>query len=120
MQNLEKILISQKSEKNFYGNCLRSETRLLTARCSKSRTAKSQKIIRDVQQKQDKAVAEYTKNSTTRINACEFKISKSELDNAYKNIDKQLLASIKKSIKNVRQYQKQIFIGKDKKFANQA
>ncbi|MCE5339711.1 MAG: histidinol dehydrogenase [Planctomycetaceae bacterium] len=118
--NFKKIFISQDTEQKFYEKLGSFRTKIINIPLLKEQDCeKVRKIIKDVQQKQDKAVAEYTKKfDNAKLTPANFKISQSELDNAYKNIDKKLLASIKKSIKNVRQYQKQIFIGKDKKFAN--
>ncbi len=120
MKLLQNILISQKNEKNFFGKLSAFRDKIINAPLLKAQDCeKVRKIIKDVQQKQDKAVAEYTKKfDNAKLMPANFKISQRELDTAHKSIDKKLLASIKKSIKNVRQYQKQIFISKDKKFAN--
>lgn len=117
--NLKKIYLSQDSERDFFGKLAAFREKIINAPLLKEQDCeKVRKIIRDVQLHKDKAIAEYTKKfDSIKLTPANFKISKSELDKAYKNIDKQLLASIRKSIRNVRRYQKQIFIGRNKKFA---
>jgi histidinol dehydrogenase len=62
----------------------------------------------------DEAVAGYTKEfDHVELRPDEFKIMSEDLKQAHKNIDKDLLASIRQSIENVKRYQKEIFIGKD-------
>ncbi len=73
-------------------------------------------IIRNVSKRGDKEVAKYTlKFDKVPLQPAKFKISDRELKNAHKAIDKNLLKSIHQAIKNVRKYQKEIFIGNDKK-----
>jgi len=119
-QDLQKILLSQGIEKDFSGKLAGFRNKIINAPLLKDEDCdKVRKIIKDVQRNQDKAVSEYTKKfDNTELNPDTFKITQRELDAAHKNIDKELLASMKKSIHNVRQYQKQIFIGKNKKFIN--
>ncbi len=74
-------------------------------------------IIDYVRKHGDDALQEFTeKFDGVRLNPENFRISKAELQAARSSIDKQLLQSIRKSIKNVETYQKKIFIGK-KSFA---
>jgi histidinol dehydrogenase len=74
-------------------------------------------IIRDVVEKGDESVAEYTlKFDGVQLKPEQFRISETELDDAHKAIDKKLLKSIRLAIKNVKEYQSKIFIGKDKSF----
>ncbi|MHC4642607.1 MAG: histidinol dehydrogenase [Planctomycetota bacterium] len=62
----------------------------------------------------DEAVAGYTiEFDNAELRPDEFKILLTDLKKAHKNIDKNLLASIRQSIENVKRYQKEIFIGKD-------
>lgn len=119
MPTLQNILLSQK-EKNFFGKLESFRSKIINAPLLKQQDCeKVRKIIKDVQQKQDKAVVEYTKTfDNAKLSPANFRISQKELDAAHKSIDRKLLASIKKSIKNVRVYQKQIFIGKNKRFAS--
>jgi len=72
-------------------------------------------IIINVGQAGDDALVEFTKRyDGVELKAQELRISKQELRKAYKEIDSKLLGSIRKSIKNVRKYQSEIFIGKKK------
>ncbi|MGA2172936.1 MAG: histidinol dehydrogenase [Sedimentisphaerales bacterium] len=65
----------------------------------------------------DKAVAKYTeKHDRIKLTPEQFRIPEAELDNAHKAIDKKLLKSIRQAIKNVKEYQSKIFVGKDKTF----
>ena len=74
-------------------------------------------ILIEVFQRDDEAVAEYTeKFDGVKLTPEQFKISETELQEAHKAIDKKLLKSIQQAIKNVREYQTKIFVGKDKSF----
>jgi histidinol dehydrogenase len=74
-------------------------------------------IIANVHKRRDEAVAEYTeKFDGVKLTPEQFRISEAELNNAHKAIDKKLLKSIHQAIKNVKEYQSKIFIGKDKNF----
>jgi histidinol dehydrogenase len=74
-------------------------------------------ILNEVSQRGDEAVAEYTeKFDGVKLTPEQFKISDAELKDAHKAIDKKLLKSIRHAIKNVREYQSKIFVGKDKNF----
>ena len=65
----------------------------------------------------DEAVAEYTeKFDGVKLTPEQFRISEAELNDAHKTIDKKLLKSIRQAIKNVKEYQSKIFVGKDKNF----
>ena len=65
----------------------------------------------------DEAVAEYTeKFDGVKLTPEQFRISEAELKEAHKAIDKKLLKSIRQAIKNVKEYQSKIFVGKDKSF----
>ena len=73
-------------------------------------------IIRKVSEQGDKAVAEYTeKYDHVKLKPSQFRISREDLEKAHQQIDKLLLASIKQAIENVSNYQKEIFIGNDKR-----
>jgi histidinol dehydrogenase len=74
-------------------------------------------ILNDVFRRGDEAVAEYTeKFDGVKLTPEQFRISEAELNDAHKAIDKKLLKSIRQAIKNVKEYQSKIFIGKDKSF----
>ncbi|MDD5134519.1 MAG: histidinol dehydrogenase [Phycisphaerae bacterium] len=80
---------------------------------------KAAQIIRDVTKQGDKAVSRYTQAfDKVRLTPAQFKISAGELKAAHKNIDKKLLASIRQAIANVKKYQQNIFIGKNKSFGS--
>ena len=73
---------------------------------------KVEDIIEDVRQHKFEAVAKYTKKfDSVDLTPEQFRIPREELKKAHDEIDKDLLKSIRKSIKNVRKYQEEIFIG---------
>jgi len=60
----------------------------------------------------DEAVAAYTKEfDKVELTPGQFRISEKDLEKSHEEIDKTLLSSIRQAIKNVRQYQSEIFIG---------
>ena len=70
------------------------------------------KIVADVAQRGDAAVAEYTeKFDKVKLSALEFRVSPDDLKAAYESLDAALLKSLRTSIENVRKYQSEIFIG---------
>jgi histidinol dehydrogenase len=74
-------------------------------------------IFNEVTQRGDEAVADYTeKFDSVKLAPEQFRVSEVELKNAHKAIDKKLLRSIRQAIKNVKEYQSKIFVGKDKIF----
>lgn len=74
-------------------------------------------ILNEVIKRGDEAVAEYTeKFDGVGLTPKQFRISEEELKNAHKAIDKKLLKTIRQAIKNVKEYQSKIFVGKDKSF----
>jgi len=76
-------------------------------------------IIEKVRNAGDKAVAGYTYQfDKVKLSPSQFRISGQELKKAHQQIDKKLLSSIRKSIVNVRKYQEEIFIGKNRTFSN--
>lgn len=78
-------------------------------------------IIRDVAGRGDPAVADYTKKfDGVELKADEFRIGAEELARAHEAADRQLLASLRKAIGNVRTYQERIFIGKRSEFSQGA
>ena len=73
-------------------------------------------IIDEIRINGDEAVAKYTEEfDNVILNPGQFRVPQEDLAKAHKEIDKELLGSIKKAIANVRRYQKEIFVGKDKK-----
>ncbi len=76
---------------------------------------KLKSILGGVRKRKDLAVAEYTKQFDGIIlTSGQFRVPKKDLEKAYKEVDKDLLASIRQAISNVRQYQEKIFIGNKK------
>jgi histidinol dehydrogenase len=74
-------------------------------------------ILEEVNKRGDEAIAEYTeKFDGVKLTPEQFRISEAELNEAHKTIDKKLLKSIRQAIKNVKEYQSKIFVGKDKNF----
>ena len=59
-------------------------------------------IIKNVKEKKDSAVIEYTKKFDGHIENIE--VTKQEIENAYKNVDEQTIAAIKTAIKNVEKF----------------
>ncbi|MCK5473342.1 MAG: histidinol dehydrogenase, partial [Planctomycetes bacterium] len=115
MQNdLNQILISY-TQPDFEEKWMRLRAKVCVAAAFGSLSDEAKKvveIIEDVRKRKFEAVAEYTKKfDNVDLAPEQFRISKEELRKAHKEIDKDLLASIRKSIKNVRKYQQEIFIG---------
>jgi histidinol dehydrogenase len=68
-------------------------------------------IIRDVEERGDNAVSDWTLEfDKVKLLPEEFRVSESEMKKAHSGIDKKLLSSICQAIDNVRKYQKGIFI----------
>ncbi len=69
-------------------------------------------IVEDVMNRGDTAVSEYTeKFDGVKLTPEQFKINRNDLVKAHKTIDAELLDSLRKAIENVREYQREIFIG---------
>ncbi len=124
-RKLQKIIISYIS-KNFekkledYRNELKSLARFGWKKEDEKSLREVVEIIRDVDaptdKMADKAVVERTyKYDKVRLTPDRFKVSSKELRIAHKQLDKELLKSIKQSIANVRKYQKAIFVPKKDK-----
>jgi histidinol dehydrogenase len=126
-KELQKILISYIS-KNFEQKLISlcEETLKAAGRIKGWDNPENKKvleIIRKVDQRRDKdvdnAIIRYTKlYDKVKLTRQQLRISESDLKKSHKEINRNLLASIRKAISNVRQYQKAIFIGKNKKFPN--
>jgi len=115
---LDKILIS--SSQPDFGEQLQQLHRKLLDEArfggfSEESLANRQKvldIIREVYKRGYEAVREYTNTyDGVDIPPKEFRVSRKVLEKAHREIDKDLLASIRGAIENVRKYQKEIFIG---------
>ncbi|MCK5174638.1 MAG: histidinol dehydrogenase, partial [Planctomycetes bacterium] len=71
------------------------------------------KILKAVWDRKDQALAEYSeKFDGVPLTSDLFRINADEMIKAHQQIDKDLLASIRRSIANVRSYQEDIFTGK--------
>jgi histidinol dehydrogenase len=69
-------------------------------------------ILRQVNQRKDQALAEYTeKFDKVRLTPEQFAITTKDLEKAHQGIGRELLASLRQAIDNVRCYQAKIFIG---------
>jgi histidinol dehydrogenase len=69
-------------------------------------------ILSDVVEGKDEAIAKYTeKFDGVRLAPGQFRVDPDDLEKAYEKIDSELLNSIKKAIKNVKKYQKEVFVG---------
>ncbi len=71
------------------------------------------KIVQTVQKNKNSALIDYTKKfDNVTLTQEMLKVSDDELIRAHKEIDKDLLGSIRQAITNVRKYQEEIFVGK--------
>jgi histidinol dehydrogenase len=74
-------------------------------------------VLNEVIKRGDEAIAEFTeKFDGVKLISAQFRISETELEKAHKAIDKKLLKSIRQAIKNVKEYQSRIFVGRDRNF----
>jgi len=114
---LDQILISS-SEPDFDKKLEQLRISTLEAswfREDDSKRDKVRAIVEDVSKRGDEAVRKYTEEfDGVKLRPEEFRITEEDLKNAHKEIDKSLLTSIRQAIENVREYQKQIYIGNRK------
>jgi histidinol dehydrogenase len=115
---LDKILISSskldfdKQIKDLHWKLLREARFSGFDKESKKNRQKVLNIIQNVDERGYEAVREYTnKYDGVDIPPEEFRVSRKVLEKAHKEIDKELLALIRRAIKNVRKYQTEIYIG---------
>jgi len=77
---------------------------------------KVEAILRDVIENGDEAVIKYTKEfDGVKLTPEQFRVNQNDLKKAHEQIAPELLGSIRKSIENVKRYQKEIYIGHNKK-----
>ena len=82
---------------------------------SKQNRQKVLDIVRDVANRGDDAVAKYTYEfDRVKLLPEQFKVGVEDLEKAHREIEKDLLWSIRQAIANVREYQEQIYIGNSK------
>jgi histidinol dehydrogenase len=75
-------------------------------------------ILRDVAERGDAAVAEYTQRfDGVTLEPSQFRIAPDESSRAHQALDRPLLASLRQAIANVRTYQEKIFIGHRSEFS---
>ncbi|MHC4395833.1 MAG: histidinol dehydrogenase [Planctomycetota bacterium] len=111
---LDQILISS-SQSDFNKRLSELRSAVVNAtrfKIGSKRYEQLRDIIQDVAKRKDEAVREYTeKFDGVKLTPEEFKVSRKDLERARKEIDKDLLKSIRQAIENVRKYQTEIFIG---------
>jgi len=115
---LDKILISEsqpgfdKQFKDLHRILLREARFGGFDKESENNRDKVLEIIRDVDEQGYEAVRKYTKEyDEVDISLKEFRVSKEALEKTHKEINKDLLVSIRQAINNVRKYQEEIYIG---------
>jgi histidinol dehydrogenase len=109
----DKLLVKANETDSGRMKALRMEHSM--AEFLKSRTDLAEtvrKIVADVAARGDAAVAEYTERfDKVKLSASEFRVPADDLKAAHASLDTALLATLRKSIANVRKYQSEIFIG---------
>ena len=69
-------------------------------------------ILSGVKENKDRAIEDYTRKfDGVTLTPEGFRVSQEELKTAHAQIDKELLNSIRRAIKNVRKYQREVFVG---------
>jgi histidinol dehydrogenase len=118
---LDKILISS-SQPDFDNQIIRLRYSIKELAIFQP-DGKEGKLVREIIEKigkgedkkgksRGKIVAEYTERfDEVKLKPEQFRVSKKDSEKAHKEIDKDLLASLRGAIENVRKYQKEIFIG---------
>ena len=80
---------------------------------------KVEDILSNVVERKDEAITQYTeKFDGVKLTPDQFRVQENELKKAHEKADPELLDSIRKAIANVKRYQKDIFVGKNKSFPN--
>ena len=115
-EELDKILISYE-QPNFDKELekLRISTFEATWFRDDSQRDKVTDIVEDVSRRGDEAIVEYTeKFDGIKLTPEQFRVNTKDLEQAHEEVDKDLLSSIRQSIKNVLKYQEEIYIGNKK------
>jgi histidinol dehydrogenase len=120
---LDKILISYK-QPNFKGKLnelLNSKLGLSHFGPGSENRQKVEEILDEFMKTDEnrigEVVAKYTdKFDGVKLTPDQFRISTADLEKAHKEVDANLMASIRQAIKNVRSYQEKIFVGNNKDF----
>ena len=113
-REIEQILISS-SQPDFERRLKRFRSKIMqAARFAGYGSRENQQVVdilRNVADRGDQAVAEYTeKFDGVKLTPEQFKVGREELDKAHLEIDKDILASLRQAIDNVRAYQKEILV----------
>jgi histidinol dehydrogenase len=117
---LDKILISYKQPdfQNKLSEFLNSKSGLSHFGMGVGNKRKVEDILNEFAKNEDKAdelVTRYTEIfDGVKLTPDQFRISHADLKRAHKEIDTDLMASIRQAIKNVRKYQEEIFIANKK------
>jgi histidinol dehydrogenase len=121
-RQLETLLIlSREGDGRARLDALRSEM-LSAARLAgtdSEQNLKVVRILREVAERGDEAVADCTRQfDAVDLTPEAFRVSREELAAAHASFDPQLLAALRKAIENVREYQARIFIGGQSPFSD--
>ncbi len=113
---LDQILMSS-SQSGFEKKLRKFRSKLmLAARFADYGSEDNQRVVeilRDVADRGDQAVAEHTqKFDGVKLAPGEFRVSKEELAKAHRQINQDILASLRQAIENVRAYQKDILVNR--------
>jgi len=112
--DFDNILISYKQQ-NFSENLGKLRWKIVSAArfdIDNERFDALRKIISEVKSNCDKAVAKFTeKFDRVKLTPEQFQIGEKDLEKAHSGINKELLKSICQAIKNVKNYQAEIFTG---------
>ena len=112
-EKLDQILISYQQQ-NFNEKLTQLRWTIIKATQFEDdeKLGRLREIVSKVKERTDEAVAEYTeKFDGVKLTPEQFRIPEKELKKAHNEIDKDLLASLRRAIRNVRKYQEEIFIG---------
>ncbi len=120
---LDNILTSYK-DKNFQNKLdgfLNSKFGLSHFGPGSENRRKVEEILEEVVKADEDRVGEVVARYTERFDGVkltpdQFRISSTDLEKAHKEINSELLKSIRQAIKNVKKYQSKIFVGNDKSF----
>jgi histidinol dehydrogenase len=119
VNNLDEILIRH-SQTDFSTRLVEIRSAVVQATHFRDKDEKDNQldsILNEVYKHKDEAIAELTeKFDGVKLTPAQFKISEEQLNVAHKTIDKKLLESMRFAIKNVAEYQSEIFVGNNKNF----
>lgn len=97
---MKKVYITEESKKNILNDLLKRSPNNYGQYADTV-----QQIVDDVKERGDEALFEYTaKFDKAELTASTIQVTKEEIDEAYKNVDEQLLHIIRKALVNIRSY----------------